>query len=580
MHARATRCLVACLLIALVATVALPPSPGLAAGSTVSGVVLVDDDGSGGAKGRRPLGGASVRIAGPGLTTSVATAPNGGFQFGGLSPGAYTISVLVPPTLIPINGTARTVQVDGKGSYQADFLFALKAPTPTPVPPTPTPVPPTPTPLPTLPPVAIVTPIPTPAPDAEEPGGPTGGSRGQSQTGRQAAPVPQRPLVTSLQGLRYAPGRTSPSQPQTVRNSGLLWLGVPFVTQLDGTPYASVNCGPASTTMVLAAFGMRIPAATIRDYVNYLSGVYSSDAGTSLDHLARVSREAGLQVADLYGGGRYRAWSAVLLREHILVGHPVVTLVKYRALPGNGASLADLDHYIVISGLSGNDFIYNDAAFTSDRGYGLLISEGDLQRAWDYSSIPRHGMAVFLPEPEPAQAVSGGDDVALALQAAGLGLGEELDEPLNLGDLVFQRVLVDPDPNGEPSAESGDGDADTPARSDAGPSKGDPPPTASENSLAFGPSVEEALAETAAATAVDEPGEPAGAQAADVSAREAASGEGQSQGPVPPLLLALAAVSLAGLTGRGLWARARERPAPPTAALATGDRTDGSDAPC
>jgi len=63
-------------------------------------------------------------------------------------------------------------------------------------------------------------------------------------------------------------------------------------------------------------------------------------------------------------------------------------------LVAHAASLSDFDHYIVIAGLSGNDFIYNDAAYLGDRGYGLLISPSDLERAWDYSSIPRHGMAI------------------------------------------------------------------------------------------------------------------------------------------------------------------------------------------
>src|SRR5205823_11133158 len=75
-------------------------------------------------------------------------------------------------------------------------------------------------------------------------------------------------------------------------------------------------------------------------------------------------------------------------------GHPVVTLVKYRGLPAHAGSMSDFDHYIVIAGLSGNDFIYNDAAYLGDRGYGMLISPSDLERAWDYSSVPRHGMAI------------------------------------------------------------------------------------------------------------------------------------------------------------------------------------------
>ncbi|MCC7106492.1 MAG: C39 family peptidase [Chloroflexi bacterium] len=435
------------LLVVFVCILAWPAPPVLAAtppgGSAIVGAVLVNEGGE--SKGSRPLAGASVRIAGPGLAASLGTGAHGVFSFGPLAPGAYTITVLVPSPFIPLSGTSRTIQVDGKGSYRSDFLFALPArpaDVPTPIPTRPLP---TPTPLPTLPPIAIVTPMPT----AEPPSAPDAASAGPSA--RAAPSVPRRPLVTSLQGLRYAPGRTSPSQPQTTRTATMLWLGVPFVTQLDGTPYAAVNCGPASTAMVLGTFGIRLPAATIRDYVNYMSGVFSLDAGTSLDHLGRVVREAGLETHDLYDGGAYRRWDPALLREHLQSGHPIVTLVKYRALPGNGGSLADLDHYIVISGLSGNDFVYNDAAFTTDRGYGLLMSEGDLLRAWDYSSIPRYGMAVSLHSTAPPvdPVPDGADDVVAAQRDAGLELGEEIDLRLDVRDLILGRIDVDPDPSAQ-----------------------------------------------------------------------------------------------------------------------------------
>jgi hypothetical protein len=182
-----------------------------------------------------------------------------------------------------------------------------------------------------------------------------------------------------------------------VRNERAMWLGVPFISQLDGTLYGGVNCGPASTAMVLGAFGIRTSPAAVRNYVNDVSGNYSADAGTSLDHLGRAVRESGLDVSNLHKpGGGYLRWSTDLVRQQIEDGRPVVTLVKYRALPSHSGSLSDFDHYIVIAGLAGNDFIYNDAAFGGERGFGLLISPGDLERAWDYSSIPRHGMAVGL----------------------------------------------------------------------------------------------------------------------------------------------------------------------------------------
>jgi hypothetical protein len=89
-------------------------------------------------------------------------------------------------------------------------------------------------------------------------------------------------------------------------------------------------------------------------------------------------------------------WDLDLVRQHVAQGHPVITLTRYQSLPGNANSRFNTDHYVVITGLSGDDFIYNDPAFGSNAGYGLLISGPDLERAWVFSSIPAHGLALGL----------------------------------------------------------------------------------------------------------------------------------------------------------------------------------------
>ena len=48
----------------------------------------------------------------------------------------------------------------------------------------------------------------------------------------------------------------------------------------------------------------------------------------------------------------------------------------------------------MITGLAGEDFVYNDAAYSTEYGYNLLISPAQLQRAWAASSVPRHAMAI------------------------------------------------------------------------------------------------------------------------------------------------------------------------------------------
>ena len=203
--------------------------------------------------------------------------------------------------------------------------------------------------------------------------------------------------ITSLP-LRFAEGRDLMAQVgRRQLGDGLVWLGVPFRSQIDGGEFQFVNCGPASLTMVLAAFGLEVGPSQVRDYLNELIANFDRDRGTSLDVLARIGRLAGLTPMDLYSErGGYRNWSPDAVRWHVQQGHPVITLVKYRNLPGHGQSLSDFDHYVVISGLTPNGFIYNDAAFATTLGYGLEISDVELIYAWENSSIPHHALALGL----------------------------------------------------------------------------------------------------------------------------------------------------------------------------------------
>jgi hypothetical protein len=144
--------------------------------------------------------------------------------------------------------------------------------------------------------------------------------------------------------------------------------------------------------MVLIAFGLDVDPPAIRDYLNYLVGNYDTEQGTSLYVLARIAREAGLSTFGTSSG--LQGWTVEAVREQVRAGHPVITLTKYRFLPGHFGSVTDFDHYIVITGLAGEDFVYNDAAYSTEYGYNLLISPAQLERAWAASSVPRHAVAV------------------------------------------------------------------------------------------------------------------------------------------------------------------------------------------
>ncbi len=209
--------------------------------------------------------------------------------------------------------------------------------------------------------------------------------------------APPRRVIASFAAMR-AGGATSPSEPlRATATDTSLMLAVPFRTQIDGTTYSLVNCGPASLAMVLAAFGLDVDPASVRDYLNYLVGNYDADQGTSLYILANIAREAGLTV---FGSGRgsLQGWTIEEIRRHVAAGHPVITLTKYRKLPGHLGSQTDFDHYVVITGLAGEDFIYNDAAYATEYGRNLLISPAELEQAWADSSNPGHAVAIGLGE--------------------------------------------------------------------------------------------------------------------------------------------------------------------------------------
>lgn len=396
-------------LLLVVALFGVPPGGASAADdqSVIGGTVYRDRDYDGKPQGNQGIRGIQVNLRGSNRRERTTTDSKGGYTFDDLPSGEYTITIALPDGDEITTATSLRVKVDGRSTNRViDFGVAPARPTPTPTR-TPAASPTvTPTATPTVSsadiddparlaalnarsramntPVATVgtiTPTPTPT----------------SQGGRGGTPdLDARLRAASLEPLRYATGRERMSAVKRWSSGDTLWLGVPFRTQIDGSYFSLVNCGPASLAMVLGAFGLDVDPPSVREYVNFLSGNLDPDSGTSLDHISRVAREAGLLTLDLYGGRGYRAWDLDLVRYHISQGHPVITLARYQSLPGNSRSMADTDHYVVITGLSGDDFIYNDAAFSSSTGYGLLISGPDLERAWEFSSNPRHGVAVAL----------------------------------------------------------------------------------------------------------------------------------------------------------------------------------------
>jgi len=336
-----------------------------------------------------------------GLSRTASTDDHGAFTFEGLAPGMYRVNVTVPTDYVATTDQGQDVEVV-EDADPTEVLFGLLSMQ-----------------------AAGLNPDGTAAvdPNADD------------------EQIIALASVTSLP-LRFAEGRDLMAQVQRrVLGDGLVWLGVPFRTQIDGGEFQYVNCGPASLTMVLAGFGLDVGPSQVRDYLNNIIDNFNTDLGTSLDVLSRIGRDAGLTPMDLYSdAGGYRNWSTDAVRWHVQQGHPVITLVKYRNLPGHTKSLSEFDHYIVISGLTPNGFIYNDAAFATTLGYGLEISDVELQYAWENSSIPHHALAMGLaPDkkaltfPELPRVVRPAADLAPARGARRLAQDDETQRaPLTL----------------------------------------------------------------------------------------------------------------------------------------------------
>jgi len=82
------------------------------------------------------------------------------------------------------------------------------------------------------------------------------------------------------------------------------------------------------------------------------------------------------------------------LRREVLNDHPVIVQVEYRSLPRHTSCSSVDDHFVVVHGVVGSDFVYSDPLGQSTGGPDLQISERDLMAAMGEASTPRVGFAV------------------------------------------------------------------------------------------------------------------------------------------------------------------------------------------
>jgi hypothetical protein len=165
-------------------------------------------------------------------------------------------------------------------------------------------------------------------------------------------------------------------------------LNVPYRTQLDGSDYASANCGPTVLGMALESFGVNTPPPDLRGQVLDSENFNPSDtdAGSFIWALANVASSYGLRANGLYDtDGALHHWTPDEIRAGLRHGQPVIVQVVYRALPGREDSAYYGDHYIIVTGLLGDKFLYNDpiggAVAREAPGYDRIMTAAQLQAA-------------------------------------------------------------------------------------------------------------------------------------------------------------------------------------------------------
>lgn len=169
----------------------------------------------------------------------------------------------------------------------------------------------------------------------------------------------------------------------------------PYRSQLDGSAYAAANCGPTTISMALDAFGVNVSSAQLRAEALNVQRIWGDQVGTLITALAQVVEQRGLKTYDLYarGGGTYR-WTLDDIREHVAAGRLVVVQVAYRGLPGRAGAAFAGDHYILVTGLLKDSFLYNDSIDSDGVGWDRVIGPEQLRAAMN-ATDRRYAYAAF-----------------------------------------------------------------------------------------------------------------------------------------------------------------------------------------
>jgi hypothetical protein len=171
----------------------------------------------------------------------------------------------------------------------------------------------------------------------------------------------------------------------------------PYRSQLDGSAYAEANCGPTTLGMALDAFGISVPPNQVRAEALDAQHMHGNGTGTLITALAQVAQNHGLQALDLFADdGSINRWTLDDIRSHLQREQPVIVQVRYRSLPGRGGAYYFGDHYILVTGIVGDGFLYNDPINVDGLGWDRVISGGALETAMNASDARYSHAAVAI----------------------------------------------------------------------------------------------------------------------------------------------------------------------------------------
>ncbi len=160
----------------------------------------------------------------------------------------------------------------------------------------------------------------------------------------------------------------------------------PYRSQLDGAPYAEANCGPTAVGMALEAFGVGVSSRQLRAGALDAQHMFGNGVGTLITALAQVVDQNGLAIFGLReANGALHRWTLDDIRGQVHQGHPVIVQVRYRSLPGRGGAYYFGDHYILVTGVVGDGFLYNDPIDIDGIGWDRVISGATLRTAMNAS---------------------------------------------------------------------------------------------------------------------------------------------------------------------------------------------------